>query len=587
MYRAEHPNPQFQRDSFQCLNGPWEFRFGSGEGWINTPLPEQIEVPFCPEAALSGIGKTDFIDNCVYSKVIRVAPADLTGRLVLHFGAVDYEAAVYVNGQHVTTHVGGYTAFEADITSAARPGDNRVTVVAHDDMRENIPSGKQSRKRHSFGCFYTRTTGIWQSVWLERTPKAYIKSVRFFPDLESCAVRVELETEGGGSARVQVFFDGENMGEAGGEVAFRHSFTVPLAEKHLWELGKGNLYQVVLSFGEDRVKSYFGLRKVEYQGRNFLLNGQRVFQRLVLDQGYYVDGIYTAPSVELMRQDIQRGMALGFNGARLHQKVFEQRFLYECDRAGYMVWGEFPSWGVEYEKLDFLGRFISQWSEAVEQYFNHPAIITWCPLNEAWSSLLDPRKVRDVRFVESVYAVTKTLDPTRPCVDTSGGYHGRYTDVFDFHCYGSEKELDDCLSRLEREDLLTVDTLYPPDSAQEQIRCRGEIPVSASEFGGIAYSECGEDCCDLNQRTDKTAAVTTQSSWGYRVCTDEAAFVDQSQRLTRRLLGCSKLSGFCYTQLYDVEQEENGLFTYPRQPKFSQAAMQHIAQCNRSKAAIE
>ena len=146
-----------------------------------------------------------------------------------------------------------------------------------------------------------------------------------------------------------------------------------------------------------------------------------------------------------MRQDIERGMELGFNGARLHQKVFEQRFLYECDRMGYMVWGEFPSWGVEYEKLDFLGRFISEWSETVEQYFNHPSIITWCPLNEAWSNLLDNRKVRDVRFVESVYMVTKTLDDTRPCVDTSGGYHGKYTDVFDFHCYGPQQELDHCL----------------------------------------------------------------------------------------------------------------------------------------------
>lgn len=587
MYRTEYPNPQFQRADFKSLNGPWEFELGGGAGRINAPLTGRIEVPFCPEATLSGIGKTDFINNCVYSRLIQVEPEDLTGRLVLHFGAVDYEAAVYVNGQHITTHVGGYTAFEADITPAVHLGENRITVMVHDDMREHVPSGKQSRKRQSFGCFYTRTTGIWQSVWLERTPKAYIKSVRFFLDIESCSVRVELETEGSGPAKVQVFFDGKNMGEAGGEMAFRHSFTVPLAEKHLWELGRGNLYQVQLSFGEDRVKSYFGLRKVEYEGRNFLLNGRRVFQRLVLDQGYYVGGIYTAPTVELMRQDISRAMELGFNGARLHQKVFEQRFLYECDRAGYMVWGEFPSWGVEYEKLDFLGRFISEWSEAVEQYFNHPAIITWCPLNEAWSNLLDQRKVRDVRFVESVYAVTKTMDPTRPCVDTSGGYHGRYTDVFDFHCYGPEEELDACLSKLEQEDLLTVDTLYPPDSAQEQIQCPEEIPVHASEFGGIAYTESAANCCGMDQRTDKTAAISSENSWGYRVCTDEAAFVEQYQRLTRRLLRCSKLSGFCYTQLYDVEQEENGFFTYPRQPKLSRAAMEHIAQCNRSKAAIE
>lgn len=587
MYRCEHPNPQFERDSFTSLNGEWEFEIGSGAGRTDTALSGKIEVPFCPESELSGIGKTDFIDNCVYSKVIDIRAEDLAGRLVLHFGAVDYQARVYVNGQYICMHTGGYTAFEADITAAARVGWNRITVAVHDDMRENIPSGKQTRKRHSFGCFYTRTTGIWQSVWLERTPKAYLKKLRFFPDAARGVVRVEAETEGSGQVSLKVFFQGRKMGEATAEVSFRHTFTVPLAEKHLWTVGEGNLYQVEAAFEEDRVKSYFGLREVGYQGRNFLLNGKKVFQRLVLDQGYYVGGNYTAPSVEMMRQDIQRGLALGFNGARLHQKVFEQRFLYECDRAGYMVWGEYPSWGVEYEKLDFLGRFISEWSETVEQYFNHPAIITWCPLNEAWSSLLDKRKVRDVRFVESVYAVTKMLDATRPCIDTSGGYHGRHTDVFDFHCYGPEEELADCLNRLEREDLLTVDTLYPPESAQEKILCRGEIPINASEYGGIAYSGAGKAKQDVGRRKDKSEAITAENSWGYSVCTDEESFVERYRRLTGRLLGCSKLSGFCYTQLYDVEQEENGFFTYPRQPKLSEGAMKRIAECNRAKAAIE
>lgn len=587
MYRCEHPNPQFERDSFTSLNGEWEFEIGRGEGRTGTALSGKIEVPFCPESELSGIGKTDFIDDCVYSKVIEIKAEDLTGRLALHFGAVDYQAKVYVNGQYICGHTGGYTAFEADITAAARVGQNRITVVVHDDMRENIPSGKQTRKRHSFGCFYTRTTGIWQSVWLERTPKAYLKKLRFFPDVRQGTVKVEAETEGSGLVSLKLFFQGRKMGEASAEVSFRHTFTIPLAEKHLWTVGEGNLYQVEATFGEDLVKSYFGLREVGYQGINFLLNGKKVFQRLVLDQGYYVGGNYTAPSVEMMRQDIQRGLALGFNGARLHQKVFEQRFLYECDRAGYLVWGEYPSWGVEYEKLDFLGRFISEWSETVEQYFNHPSIITWCPLNEAWCSLLDKRKVRDMRFVESVYAVTKTMDPTRPCIDTSGGYHGNHTDVFDFHCYGSEEELADCLNRLERDDFLTVDTLYPPEGTQEKILYRGGIPINASEYGGIAYAGGGKYKQDIGNRKDKSETVTAEGSWGYSVCADEEAFVDQYRRLTGRLLKCSKLSGFCYTQLYDVEQEENGFFTYPRQAKFSEGVMRRIAECNRAKAAME
>lgn len=587
MYRSEHPNPQFERGYYFSLNGSWEFAVGRGEDRLNAPLPGRIEVPFCPQSEMSGVGITDFMDDCVYSRLIEVSEEDLAGRLVLHFGAVDYEAKVYVNGQYVTSHVGGYTAFEADITGSVHPGENRITVTVHDDMRENIPSGKQTRKQRSFGCFYTRTTGIWQSVWLERTPAVYLKRVYFTPDIEECAVKVEVETEGCAPVHIQVFYQGRRVGEAHGEAAFRRSFRIPLTEKHLWELGEGNLYDVEISLGEDHVRSYFGLREVKYQGRKFLLNGKSVFQRLVLDQGYYAESIYTAPSVEAMRQDIERGMELGFNGARLHQKVFEQRFLYECDRMGYMVWGEFPSWGVEYEKLDFLGRFISEWSETVEQYFNHPSIITWCPLNEAWSNLLDNRKVRDVRFVESVYMVTKTLDDTRPCVDTSGGYHGKYTDVFDFHCYGPQQELDHCLERLEQEDLLTVETLYPPESAQEDILCRGEIPVNASEYGGIAYS--GDGCAkrDVSLREDKAEAIAEEEGWGYSICSDEQTFVERYRGLTQRLLRCGKLSGFCYTQLYDIEQEENGLYTYARRPKFSQAAMRCITECNRIRAAIE
>lgn len=587
MYRSEHPNPQFERSYYMSLNGLWEFAIGKGRERINAPLPDRIEVPFCPQSEMSGLGITDFIDDCVYSRMITVSEEDLAGRLVLHFGAVDYEARVYVNGQHMITHVGGYTAFEADITEAVHMGENRITVTVHDDMRENIPSGKQTRKQHSFGCFYTRTTGIWQSVWLERTPAVYVKGIKFYPDITECAVKVEVEAEGSAPIQIQIFYDGRKVGGAEDEMAFRRTFLIPLSEKHLWRLGEGKLYDVEIRLGEDWVHSYFGLREVKYQGRKFLLNGEGVFQRLVLDQGYYASGIYTASSVEVIRQDIQRGMELGFNGARLHQKVFEQRFLYECDRAGYMVWGEFPSWGVEYEKLDFLGGFISEWRETVEQYFNHPSIITWCPLNETWSNFLDKRKIRDVRFVESVYMVTKALDHTRPCIDTSGGYHGKYTDVFDFHCYGSEEELENCLDRLEREDLLTVETLYPPKSAQEDILCQREIPINASECGGMAYTCGGNTRRDASSREDKTTPIFEEESWGYGVCKDEDTFVERYRRLIGRLLRCGKLSGFCYTQLYDIEQEENGFFTYYRVPKFSRQAVAAIAECNRARAVIE
>ena len=344
MYRAEHPNPQFERENYDCLNGPWEFSYGNVHGRENVALNDlTIEVPFCPESELSGIHNTDFITDCVYSREIEVRESDLDGRLVLHFGAVDYKAEVYVNGIKAGEHEGGYTAFETEITPFVKVGKNRITVAVHDDITENVPSGKQSRKRESFGCFYTRVTGIWQTVWLERTPKAYVKSVKFYPNIINGSVKVELITEGKAATSITVYCDGKVMGKAEGEGYYRHEYAIKLSEKHLWGIGRGEIYDVEIKFGADAVKSYFGLRSVEYANGKFLLNGKSVFQRLVLDQGFYPDGIWTAPSDEALRHDIELSMAAGFNGARLHQKVFEERFFYWADKLGYLTWNEYPS----------------------------------------------------------------------------------------------------------------------------------------------------------------------------------------------------------------------------------------------------
>ena len=565
MYREEYPNPQFERETYECLNGEWEFEIGTGEGKTNAALAAKIEVPFCPESRLSGIGKTELFTDCIYARDIEVRSEDLAGRLFLHFGAVDHLAKVYVNGRKAGCHAGGYTAFSVEITPFVKVGKNRIAVCVHDDVRENLPSGKQVKEALPHGCFYTRVTGIWQTVWLERTPEEYIKSVKFYPDIENCRVKAELITEGEGHTEISVLYQGRRVGHAEGDGYYRQNFDIELSEKHLWELGQGRLYDVIVRFGRDQVKSYFGLREVRYEGRKFLLNGRSVFQRLVLDQGYYPDGHYTAPSIETMRKDIQLGLSLGFNGARLHQKVFEQRFLYECDRAGYMVWGEYASWGVEYENLDALGQFINEWRETVDQHFNHPSVITWCPLNETWENLEDKGRVRDMHFPETVYAVTKLLDPTRPCVDVSGGYHGRFTDLFDFHCYHTPEEISGYIKAIESRDELIMDTLYAksePDALYD-----GTLPLNASEYGGVAY--------------------VAEGGWGYRTKNSEEEFVKDYVEMTRQFLDCGKISGFCYTQLYDVQQEQNGLFTYDRRPKLSEQAMQMIASCNRSAAEVE
>ncbi len=568
MYRNEHPNPQFKRDSYICLNGLWEFGKGKCKNAADPALTGKIEVPFCPESVLSGIGDTDYITDCIYSRIITLTKEDLAERLVLHFGAVDYVAKVYVNGKFALKHTGGYTAFEVDIAPFAVVGENRITVAVHDDIKENIPSGKQSKEPEPHDCFYTRTTGIWQTVWLEKTPKDYIKCVKFYPDAENKCVKAEVFVSGCGNVRVNVFFDGKAVGFAEGDCEYRRVFEIPLSDIRLWEVGKGNLYDVEITFGNDKVYSYFGLRTVSYNGRKFKINGKSVFQRLVLDQGYYEDGIYTAKEASQFEKDIKLSMSLGFNGARLHQKVFEQRYLYESDKAGYLVWGEFPSWGMKYDTVASLGTFVSQWCEVIEQYFNHPSIIIWCPLNEVWEDLENNKLIRDIRFVEAAYSATKTLDPTRPCVDTSGGYHGRFTDIFDFHNYHLSEKTLKFVDDIKNSDLLTMDKTFAPAAAQENVPYDGRLPLIASEYGGMAYAGKGK-------------------SWGYHTFNTEDDFLAEYLEMTKSYLFCDKISGFCYTQLYDVEQEQNGLFFYDRKSKFSDKTLKEIADCNKLAAAIE
>ena len=552
------------RTRYRSLNGAWQFTVPTdGE-----PFTHSIEVPFCPESKLSGIGYTDFIRECEYRRTVAIEKPAEGERVVLHFGAVDYEAHVYVNGRFVGKHRGGYTPFAFDIAPYVEEGDNEILVKVYDDTSDNVPSGKQSARRESYGCFYTRTTGIWQPVWLERTPRRYVRGIKYFTHPLESRVDVELCVEGEGEAEIVVSYEGREVGRAQGALQYKKTFPIELSERQLWEPGAGRLYDVTVKYACDEVSSYFGLREVRYEGRKFLVNGKSVFQRFVLDQGYYPDGLYTARDDAAMVRDIELGFRLGFNGARLHQKVFEPRFLYHCDRLGYMVWGEFPSWGVRYEDLEALGDVLGEWAAAVERDCNHPSIVTWCPLNETWENLDDASKVRDVRFVDAVYEATKRLDGTRPCVDVSGGYHGHATDVFDFHCYHSPEKLAAHLKALSERDELVMDKTYAPDWTGENLPYAGQ-PTNASEYGGMAYAADGK------------------KGWGYSSMQSEDAFVTSYVNLTSQLLDCEKLSGFCYTQLYDIEQEQNGLLSYDRSCKLSESAMQTIAECNKRPAKIE
>ncbi|MBR4867688.1 MAG: beta-galactosidase, partial [Clostridia bacterium] len=410
--RPQHPKPQFCRNTWQNLNGEWQFEIDHGKTGEarglhlnDTVLADSIVVPFCPESNLSGVEYTDFMASVWYKRTITITKEQLNGRVVLHFGAVDYECTVYVNGEKAGSHQGGYISFSFDITDFLTEGENVLTVCAVDDTRSRlVPSGKQSDRYQGYGCFYTRSTGIWQTVWLEFTPQTYVRSVKFYPQPETNDVKIVLDLVGKSDLNLAITYEGKPMGNASvDKVSGTVTVCVPLAETHLWEVGQGRLYDVDITFGEDTVASYFGLRSVGFDGMKFLLNGKSVFQRLILDQGYYPDGIYTAPDDKELENDVLRSMAMGFNGARLHQKIFEERFLYYCDKHGYLVWGEYPSWGVTNSNPGVLHAFLGEWMETLGRDFNHPSIIGWCPFNET-----DRGQNRDT--IRLAYRTTKAID---------------------------------------------------------------------------------------------------------------------------------------------------------------------------------
>ena len=384
--RGEHPKPQFMRDTWLNLNGSWAFEIDqsrSGEyrglAKADATLNSQIIVPFCPESELSGVGYKDFMNGVWYQKKVTLTQGQCDGTVFLHFGAVDYEATVYVNGKKAGSHKGGYVSFKFDITSLVNPGENTITLNAIDDSREGlIPSGKQSEKPYSYGCMYTRTTGIWQTVWLEFTPKSYIKSVRYETNPNQGILLLTAQLEGKGDFSAKAFYEGKEVGSvSAGAAQGELNLALQVSEIHLWEVGAGRLYDLELTFGEDSVHSYFGLRSVQLEGMKFLLNGKSVFQRLILDQGFYPDGIYTAPSDAALEKDITMSMDMGFNGARPHEKIFEERYFYHCDRHGYLVWGEFPNWGLDHSNPRSVFSILPEWLEEVERDRNHPSIIGW------------------------------------------------------------------------------------------------------------------------------------------------------------------------------------------------------------------
>ena len=593
--RPEYPRPQFVRPDWLCLNGEWEFEIDGGDSGlarnlISRHLSDKIVVPFCPESELSGIGYTDFMLAVWYRKDVTV-PDDWKGRhILLHFGAVDYDSTVWVNGKEVFRHRGGFTPFSVTLKDVTGGDTFTVVVRAQDDWRPAQARGKQSQRYAAHGGGYSRTTGSWQTGGMEPVPQAALKRPRITPDVASSAFHLELpltQNKPGTTIRATLR---DGAGEivsaevaASLDLAPRLTLAIPENRRRLWSLSNPHLYDidVVLLDADgtalDRAVCYAGLRSVAIDGLKIKINGETVFQRTVLDQGYYPAGIMTAPTDADLEADVQRSLDVGFNGARLHQKVFEERFLYHADRLGYLIWGEFGDWGcAPYGPRDDDHKpdasYVTQWLEALERDYSHPCIIGWCPLNETSQLISDKTTVLD-DVTQGMYLATKAMDLSRPVLDTSGYSHRVVgADIYDSHDYIDEKDWTEGFANFQKRHAdMASGKVFANEGTRISIDYGGQ-PYWVSEFGGFKWV-LEED------------RAGTESTWGYG---DAPASLEdfylRFEAVCDTLLDNPHMFGYCYTQLTDIPPELNGIYTYDRRLKFDAARLKAI---QTKQAAIE
>lgn len=587
--RPEYPRPQFVREEWLNLNGEWQFETDPGDsgferGLANRELGGVILVPFCPEAPLSGVGLSDRVAAVWYRREVVVPDTWAGRRVLLHFQAVDYEATVWVNGVEVGAHKGGFTPFTCDVTRVVAPGAAATVVVrARDPWWQPQPRGKQAAELVPHGALYGRTTGIWQTVWLEPVGNPSLERPRLTTDVVSGTVRLEQvlsRSRPGLSVRAVL---SDEAGEVArgerpvlGELGVTIDLVVAQPRRRLWRLEDPFVYSLRIELLDgaevvDAADSYVGLRSVGVSGRRLLLNGEPLFQRLVLDQGFYPDGVLTAPTDAALVSDITLAKAAGFNGARLHQKVFEERFLYHADRLGYIVWGEFPDWGCAgYGPIEDHQRpgatYITQWLEALARDYSHPAIVGWCPLNETRQPLSDSLTVLD-DVTRGMFLATKAADRTRPVIDASGYSHRvPDADVYDSHDYEQDPEV----LRRNHERLESGEAYVNRWKDRDISVPYDDQPYVVSEFGGAWWDASADD---------------SSSSWGYgeRPKSAEELF-ERFRDLCGVLLDNPALAGYCYTQLTDVYQERNGVLTFDRTPKVDLDRLRAVQQ---RQAAIE
>jgi beta-galactosidase/beta-glucuronidase len=573
--RPEYPRPQFVRGEWMNLNGWWNFRFddqdiGLEQRWFATgDYPDEILVPFSLESGMSGIADRSFHPCVWYRRTFSTPPGWADKRIRLNFGAVDYRATVWVNGIVVAWHEGGHTPFSCDITGALQQTEKNILVVRAEDPPTDryIPRGKQHWEAAPTSIFYARTTGIWQTVWLEPVSPSYLENVRITATIEGSVsisakiacpghsqfVSMAIQEEGRTLASAMSLADGPGA-----------VLSAQIPNPRLWSPDHPHLYclRIELNGPEgllDSVESYFGVRSIGTQDGKVLLNGSPIYLRTVLDQGYWPQSNLTPPSDEAIQNDIRRTKELGFNGVRKHQKVEDPRFLYWADRMGLLVAAEMANAYLFNEEA--VARMTREWIEVVSRDYNHPSIIIWTPLNESWGvpNLSDRRQQAHLK---ALYYLTKSLDDTRLIIDNDGWEHTEVTDLFAIHDYtrtGKEFQL-----RFQNITQGLPLPLYGKLYSAPGHRYNGS-PILLWEFGGVGYI------------LPEDAEVVPHNSWGYSgVERDLEAALSRIRGLYEAIARLPQIAGICYTQLYDVEQEVNGLMTYDRRMKFDPQIIREI-----------
>jgi len=580
-----HPRPQMTRARWVDLGSVWQFAYddadhGLNEDWVHDParFDRAITVPFPPESSASGIGDNGFHPVVWYRRTFRVAPEDRAGRMLLHFGAVDYHADVWVNGTHVATHGGGHTPFSADITNALRhaaaagDGDSEEHVVivrAADDPHDLAqPRGKQDWQHEPHRIYYKRTTGIWQPVWLEPVPDTHIVSLRWTPDIDRATVTLDLTLNRTPAhpvqARIRLALRGTLLAESTFAVTrkeARHTLSLDAGmlgmerNQTLWSPEFPNLVDATVSLATDDelsdmdvVESYIGLRSTGIGQGRFLLNGRAYYLRMVLEQGYWPTSHLAAPDAAALRYEVELIKALGFNGARIHQKVEDPRFLYWCDRLGLVVWGEMANAFVY--TAEAVERLTREWLEVVRRDASHPCIVAWVPINESWGVPAVARDPQQQAFVRALYHLTHALDATRPVIGNDG-WEQVVSDVWGIHDYSLNGA--PLAERYGSSEAVTrMIAAVQPGSRTLLLAgaVRADEPVMLTEFGGISF-----------------APDTGEQWFGYGTVAGADAYLARYRELLDAVLASPVLAGFCYTQLTDTEQETNGLLTADRVPK--------------------